>query len=244
MALTSGAVVDLPKAIAHHACRVLRLRDGDRIVVWNGDGQEWAATLNGDEKSANVLLSEPNTPQLELKTPVYIIQGLPEGDKMDWVIEKCTEAGAAGFFPVSAQRSVVKLSPERAAKRLSHWQGVALAACNQSGRCVLPTVQEPLPLAQCLQAIKANLPDALCLWLNPIADQPLTGLHYSSGETLPAAIVIAIGPEGGWTAIETEQAHAAGFVSTRLSPRVYRTETAALVTLSQMTALARLEPTP
>ena len=237
--LSLGGHIELPKAIAHHAFRVLRLRESDSILLWNGDGTAYEATLHGHEKQANALITTSTPTQVELKRAIWVAQALPEGDKMDWVIEKCTEAGVSGFFPVAAQRSVVKLNAERAAKRLIHWQAIATAACNQSGRCKLPDVQATLPIKEWLMSLDQAMPETpLKLWLNPSAHRSLPQLNWSG----TGPIVLAIGPEGGWTDQETALAHDHGFVSVGLSPRVYRTETAALVACSQITALAQLEP--
>ena len=241
--LTPGASVELPKPVAHHAFRVLRLREGDSVALWNGDGLLYPAVITGDEKHAQAKTGQGETPDNELGKRIHIAQGLPEGDKMDWVIEKGIEAGIAGVYPIAAQRSVVKLSAERAEKRLAHWQSVAVAACSQSGRCMLPTVHAPASLAKWLGALHSpESPFAgqrvLKLWLNPIATRTLRDVDFNPVD----AIIMAVGPEGGWTAEETSLAEQAGFVSVGLSPRVYRTETAALVATAQITALAGLEP--
>ncbi|MFN7506785.1 MAG: RsmE family RNA methyltransferase, partial [Limnobacter sp.] len=138
-----GQVLDLPDDLMHYASRVLRLRDGEALRVWNGKGCEYHATVHYlSKKLAQIHIGEQlalrNT---ELNRPVHVLQALPEGDKMDWVLEKCTELGVAGFHPVQAQRSVVKLEGERAAKRQAHWERVVLAASLQSEREQLARVE-------------------------------------------------------------------------------------------------------
>jgi 16S rRNA (uracil1498-N3)-methyltransferase len=159
---------------------------------------------------------------------------------MDWILEKCTELGVAGFQPVQAQRSVVKLEGERASKRQVHWERVVLSASLQSERGILPKVEPVRSLKNALEQISHHWPDVQVLWFTPHTEMRLTAWAQATRPTGP--LVICVGPEGGWTPEETELAAAAGAVPLRFSQRVLRTETFAMACVAQMTALLSLEP--
>ncbi len=253
--LTVGTLVPFPKEAAHHAQKVLRLKDKENVNLWNGDGQYRSAQLVFEENrvAAQILNLLPKTTNAEIQ--VEILQALPESDKMDWIIEKCCEAGVGGFWPVQAKRSVVKLNGDRLEKRQLHWQRVAIAACSQSGRAFLPALQKTSRLVDALQSITEKHPDALLWWLSPQATQMAHEVFFQSlGESagsattppntahaLPRQVVIAVGPEGGWAPEEEQMALQAGFKPVKLATQVLRTETAALYTTAQIQAWALLK---
>lgn len=236
-----GQVLDLSDDLMHYASRVLRLRDGESLRVWNGQGSEYHATVQYvSKKLAQIHVGEKlalrNT---ELIRPVHVLQALPEGDKMDWVLEKCTELGVAGFHPVQAQRSVVKLEGERAAKRQAHWERVVLAASLQSEREQLALVEPVRTLKAALEHISQTWPGGQLLWFSPEAEVPLR--QWASNPNPAAPLFVCVGPEGGWSPEETELATQLGALPLNFSRRVLRTETFAVACVAQLTALLNLE---
>jgi 16S rRNA (uracil1498-N3)-methyltransferase len=227
--LAPGAQVELPAAAAHHALKVLRMRSGDALTLFDGSGGEWCGTL---EKvvpggTARVAVRAFNAGDRESPLGVTLVQALPAGDKMDWIVEKCVELGVAAIQPVAAKRSVVRLPAERMARRIAHWNHIAGAACEQCGRNRVPEVAPVLDLPQYLAAAKAQ--NALRLVLAPGAPAGLRELERPGGP-----VVVMIGPEGGWEEGELQAIQAAGFRSLRLGPRVLRTETAGVAALAAM----------
>lgn len=229
--LAAGARIALPDALAHHALRVLRLRDGEAITLFNGQGGEYPAVLEVDGKAGWAQLGEFNPREAELGGRITLAQGLPSGDKMDWVVEKAVELGAARVCPIAAQRSVLQLSGARLEKRVAHWQRIAQSAAEQCGRNRLMAVDAPQSLADWL-ALPA---DGLRLLCHPEAGQDLAGaLQDASGAQ---ALTLLVGPEGGWSDKELEAARQAGVQAVRFGPRVLRTETAGLALISAISAL-------
>ena len=202
--LPAAGELELPDALAHHAVRVLRLRDGERIVLFDGEGGEAEATLQ-----------------------VVLVQARAASDKMDWVIQKAVELGVSAIQPVQAERSVLRLSAERAEKRLAHWRQVAVAACEQSGRNRIPEVRALQGLGNWLAAHR----DGSCHVLAPGGEVGFTDLAR-----LPGPIHVLVGPEGGWTDSELAACDGAGCRRVTLGPRVLRTETAGLAALAVLQA--------
>jgi 16S rRNA (uracil1498-N3)-methyltransferase len=230
--LAPGAYVELPDAIARHAAKVLRMRPGDALVLFDGQGGEWQAELQkvGTDKTVKVLIHAYTDRQCESPLDITLVQGLPSGDKMDWVVEKCVELGVTAIQPVVAQRSVIRLSAERMERRVAHWNHIASAACAQSGRNRVPAVAPLLDLPQYLAMAKAH--NAVRLMLAPQATQPL--------RTLPppdSPLLVMVGPEGGWEESELRSAEVAGFTTIKLGPRVLRTETAGAAMIAAAQAL-------
>lgn len=241
----SGQVIDLSDDLMHYASRVLRLLDGSEIQVWNGDGQVFPARIDYlSKKQAQVTSVGPalalrNT---ELLRNIYIAQALPESDKMDWVLEKCTEMGARGFLPIQAERSVVKLNAERAQKRQQHWLKVISSAGIQCERQVLPSLGEVKNLTQTLESLSDWPNKPTTLLFTPEASINLT--HWLDLQTQGQSdqpIVVLIGPEGGWSEAEIREATAHGAQAIGFSPRVLRTETFGLACLSQLVLGLQLE---
>lgn len=213
---------DLPEAQAHYIGRVLRMAPGDAVQLFDGSGQEYLGELlEVGKKSVRVTLAQALPGQAESPLHVHLGQGLSRGERMDWAIQKATELGASMITPIVSERCEVRLKDERADKRLAHWRQVAISACEQCGRSTVPTIHSPVLLADWLKARD----EALKLVLHPVAE-PLTS------HARPASLAFLIGPEGGLSEVEVEQAKAAGFHAARLGPRVLRTETAPVVALA------------
>lgn len=211
----------LPESSAHYIGRVLRLAAGASVQLFDGTGQEYVGELvEVSKKTVRVRLHEALTGMAESKLRIHLGQGLSRGERMDWAIQKATELGVAEITPIISERCEVRLKDERADKRLAHWRQIAISACEQCGRSVLPIIHPPRPLSDWL-AIDADLK----LVLHPVAD-PL------ASHAAPAALAFLIGPEGGLCDAEVTQALGAGFQAARFGPRVLRTETAPVVALS------------
>ncbi|MEG7359407.1 16S rRNA (uracil(1498)-N(3))-methyltransferase [Pseudomonas citronellolis] len=213
---------ELPEAQAHYIGRVLRHAAGDAVQLFDGSGQEFLGELvEVSKKSVRVELRESFAGLAESPLRLHLGQGLSRGERMDWAIQKATELGAARITPIVSERCEVRLKDERADKRTIHWRQIAISACEQCGRSVLPQIDAPVSLAEWLQATEADLK----LVLHPVAE-PL------ASHARPGSLAFLIGPEGGLSDAEVEQARAAGFHAARLGPRVLRTETAPVVALS------------
>lgn len=220
----------MPEAAAHHALRVLRLKVGADLILFDGRGGEWLAQIVGADRTVRVALQEFDARDPESPLDVTLVQALPSGDKMDWVVEKSVELGVAAIQPVAAKRSVVKLPAERMARRVAHWNHIASAACEQCGRNRVPQVAPVLDLPQYLA--EASGQNSLCLLLAPETGVSLRELARPAGP-----VVVMVGPEGGWEEGEMRAAAAAGFVALRMGPRVLRTETAGAAVLAAMQAV-------
>ncbi|TMN20272.1 16S rRNA (uracil(1498)-N(3))-methyltransferase [Pseudoxanthomonas sp. X-1] len=229
-ALAPGQEVALPEDVAAHLGRVLRLREGDACVLFNGDGHDYPARLVAlDKRQVRARIEAAQPLRNESPLRIVLLQGVARGEKMDLILQKATELGVAQILPVDSERSEVKLSGERLHKRLAHWQGVVVAACEQSGRARVPEVAAPQPLI----AAAAALPDdALRLLLDPQSAHVLSTLQAPASQR----VVIAIGPEGGWSPRDRQALEAAGFQGLRLGPRVLRTETAGLAAIAALQA--------
>jgi 16S rRNA (uracil1498-N3)-methyltransferase len=208
----------LPEAAAHHAARVLRLRVGDALALFNGRGGEYRAhvtEIGRDAVSVSVEAFDP----IEREAPLAItlMQGIAHGERMDAIVQKATELGVARIVPVACERSVTRLDRDRADKRVAHWRKIAIAACEQCGRNRLPAIHDPLAF-EAATALEAR---GEALMLAPGASESLRSLAPPD-----SAVSVLVGPEGGLTSAEEAVALAAGFRPVRLGPRVLRTETA------------------
>lgn len=231
--LAPGAQVDLPEAAAHHAIRVLRLKEGAPLILFDGRGGEWQATIVGAGSTASrvrVALQSFDATDRESPLRITLAQGLPSGDKMDWVVEKGVELGVAAIQPVAAKRSVIRLSAERMERRVAHWNNIASAACEQCGRNQVPVVAPVIDLPRYLAQAQGQ--DALRLLLSPD-----TGIALRDLPKPMLPLLALVGPEGGWEEGEMLAAQAAGFQPIRLGPRILRTETAGAAVLAAMQAV-------
>ena len=228
--LAIGARVALPEGAAAHLLRALRLDVGDGCVLFNGDGHDYdARVVAAGKRGGEVEVLAARAVDVESPLRIILLQGVARGEKMDWILQKATELGVAAFVPVNSERSEVRLDAARTAKRLAHWQGVVASACGQCGRVRLPAVATPAGLQDACASLPA---DALRLTLDPGA---VAGVHALAAPA-SATVVVAIGPEGGWSPRDREQLVAAGFNGVRLGPRILRTETAGIAAISALQA--------
>lgn len=210
---------------AKHIARVLRLQPGDPLTLFDGRGGEYAARIEAIRKGAvAVEVDGHSATTRESPLSLTLAQGVSRGERMDWVVQKATELGVTRIIPVLTERAVVKLDARQSERKLAHWQGIAVAACEQSGRDRVPDIAAPLGLHEFLRAID---PRATRLLLSPTGARCVNDLQAPDGK-----IVVLIGPEGGLEESEQRTAIAAGFLAVRMGPRVLRTETAAVAALT------------
>lgn len=225
--LALGASIRLPDNAAIHATRALRLSIGEDVRLFNGNGQDYLAELTfikKNEVSAKIKSITAVTNESPLS--ITLTQAISSGDRMDYTIQKAVEMGVTAIQPIASQRSVVKLSGERAEKRREHWQNVVISACEQSGRAIVPQVFPALTLANWL----ATAPMFFTrITLAPHATDSLATMPKPAGD-----ICLLIGAEGGLTEDEISLAALQGFIPVRLGNRVLRTETAALAAIAAM----------
>lgn len=237
--LSPGAEISLPPNAARHV-QVLRLQPGDALTLFDGHGGQWQAevlAMGRREVTARTIAHEAH--ELELPQPVTLAPGMPANERMDTLIEKATELGAAAIVPLVTERSVLRVAGERAERKAAHWQAVAVSACEQSGRNRVPPVAAPQTLAAWLPGALAAAGPGACglqLSLHPAApplrarvDAAAPGTHW----------VLLSGPEGGLSPAEQQAAARAGFAPVSLGPRVLRADTAPLAALAVIAALAQ-----
>jgi 16S rRNA (uracil1498-N3)-methyltransferase len=223
--LTAGGRQLVEGSAANHIMRVLRLRTGDALTLFDGRGGEYAGRIEEFRKDAVVVtVHEPRTIERESPLSLTLAQGVSRGERMDWIIQKATELGASRIVPVFTERSVVRLDAKQAERKLQHWRGIAVAACEQSGRNRVPELVPPLGVHDFLAGVER---DSTRLLLSPTGDLSIQDLGAPG-----AGMTVLIGPEGGLAEPEQEAAIAAGFKPVRLGPRVLRTETAAIAALT------------
>jgi 16S rRNA (uracil1498-N3)-methyltransferase len=226
--------VQLSASAATHATRALRLNVGDKAVVFNGDGFDYDCTISSIQKNVVFVNIDANT-KVHNESPLNItlIQAISAGDRMDFTIQKAVELGVTSIQPVTSQRSVVKLSAERAEKRTEHWQNIAISACEQSGRAVVPTVLPPLTLSQYFaKNTKNDTAQTIKITLSPSATKTLKLLTKPSNE-----IQLLIGAEGGLSTDEIALSQSHGFEAITLGKRILRTETAGLAAIAAIQML-------
>jgi 16S rRNA (uracil1498-N3)-methyltransferase len=222
---------DLPPDAAHHASRVLRLREGDAVQIFDGVGNECQGVI-AELGGKRVVVGNITATNTNRESPLQVVlaQALSSSEKMDWVIQKATELGVTEIQPLDTERSVARLTAERAAKRVEHWQQVAISACEQCGRNVLPQLHAPLDIM---------------VWLQRMREAPITkfillpqGAVSLHTQTRPQGkVVLLIGAEGGFSQAESDAALHCGFTSILMGARVLRTETAAIAGLAALQTL-------
>jgi 16S rRNA (uracil1498-N3)-methyltransferase len=225
--LAGGQRLKLEDEAAAHLGRVLRVRVGEAVVLFDGSGLEYDAEVIGaTRRTVELAVGARRSVDRESALELVLLQGLCRHERMDWVVRKATELGVSAIRPVLAERSVVKLDPARIPGRIEHWRAIAISACEQSGRNVLPDIFPPLPITSALNAHAG----AMGVMLDPEAPGGVELLQPPEG-----ALCLLVGPEGGLDERERAAAHAAGYTGIRLGPRILRTETAAItgVTLLQ-----------
>ena len=228
--LSAAQELRLGEEQARYVGRVLRLRVGDPLHIFNGNDGEFSAEIVAISRSALTLLVGQHV-QTDTESPlrIHLVQGISRGERMDFVVQKATELGVKRISPVLTEYGVVKLDAERAAKRREHWQKVAASACEQSGRIRPPLVDTPVPLKSWFgeQPKDADID----LILRPGAANALTAIAAPQTK-----VCILVGPEGGFSPVEYDDAAVAGFAEVSLGPRVLRTETAAAAAVAVMQA--------
>lgn len=232
VALQPHTLQDLPDAATRHV-QVLRMQPGQTLTLFDGQGGEYDATVEAMGRNrVTVQLGAHHAVEREAARAVHLAVGVPAGDRMDWLIEKATELGAAAFWPLFTERSVLRLKGERADKKREHWQAVAVAACEQCGRNRVPVVQAPQELPAWLAGAQA-LPGGAVLRLRlslQAGAQPLR----EAAATTAAPVCLLSGPEGGLSPAEEASAQAQGWLAVTLGPRVLRADTAPLAALATL----------
>jgi len=227
--LAVGQLVTLPDTVAHHI-QVLRLAQGALITLFNGEGGEYTAALSEiSRRSASADIKAHTPREVELPFAITLAQALPEGSKMDWIIEKAIELGVSGIQPLAAQRCVVRLSAERAEKKLEHWRGIVVSAAEQSGRNRLAQVAPPQDYKHWIT--QQDLHRRIIL--TPRAEQSLADWARHQP---PQAVTLVVGPEGGLNEQEENDAIRHGALALAMGPRILRTETAGLSALAMLAA--------
>jgi 16S rRNA (uracil1498-N3)-methyltransferase len=229
--LAPGVELALPAQAGEHIVRVLRLAADDPLTLFNGDGNDYPATIQSVGKRS-VVVRVDSTQPLANESPLALTlaQGIARGEKMDLIVQKATELGVARIVPLLTERSEVKLDAGRAEKRLLHWRAVAASACEQSGRARLPEIVPARPLESWLAELPAD--GALRLALLPEAGISARQLRFTN-----AGGLLVVGPEGGLGERDVHALELAGFQGLRLGPRILRTETAGLAALAALQAL-------
>lgn len=227
LALTPGATLTLPDAAAHHVARVMRRREGDTLVLFDGAGVEVSAHIAAiSRREVQVNIDERLTALPESRLAVHLGLAVGKGDRMDFAIQKAVELGVAAVTPLYTHHGDVRLKGERAQKKREHWQAVAVSACEQCRRASVPSVHPAIALEEWLGARD----ETLRLVLHPYSAGPL------AQHEAPDSAALLVGPEGGLSDEEVARAHAHGFHSWILGPRILRMETAPIVALSLLQA--------
>lgn len=232
MPLTSGDAIALSPSAARHV-QVLRMQPGEAVTLFNGEGGEFDAVIERMGRSdVSVVVGSHHAIEREAARALHLVVGMPANERMDWLVEKAAELGVTSIQPLLAQRSVLKLQGERADKKQAHWQAIAIAACEQSGRNRVPPVHPVAGLGQWLAALGATPSNNRLRLLLSLAAQAKP-LHAAAGSNGP--VLLLSGPEGGLAPQEEELALAAGFQRATLGTRVLRSETAPLAALAALT---------
>lgn len=228
-ALSPDSVVELPDNVVRHL-NVLRVKNTEEIVLFNGNGKSYPALPEVLEKRrASVRILREEATDNESPLNITLVQAVSAAERMDFTLQKSVELGVAEIRPVISERCVVRLSGERAEKRVARWQEIVVSACEQSGRNIVPKV---LPLTTYAQALQQLPQETAKLLMSLNRAQKLSDVRPQPGK-----VVFMVGPEGGWTEKEEQQAFDAGFQSVTLGKRVLRTETASLAAIAAMQTL-------
>ncbi len=229
--LAEGAALELPEGPFRHLVQVLRMQAGEALVLFDGRGGEYAATLESvGKRAATVRIGAFHDVSRESPLELTLVQGISKGDRMDWTLQKAVELGVSAIVPVVTERCNVHLDREREARRIDHWRAVMISACEQSGRTRVPVLQPVAKLADWL----GRPGSSSRLILDPLATRGLVdAASHASG---PLSLVV--GPEGGLSPEEIRLAQACGCVGVRIGPRILRTETAGVAALAILQAVA------
>ncbi len=231
--LSPDTIVTLDERAAKHVVRVLRLHSGAPLVLFNGQGGEYQAVLaSAGKREASARVTCHVSREIESPLPVVLAQCMARGTRMDYTLQKAVELGVTAIVPLTSERCEVRLSPEKVAGRLQHWEGVCISACEQCGRNRVPAVHPPAALADWLRQDAGAQSHALKLVLDTAGDQRLHHLPAPAG-----TVVLLSGPEGGLTGAEIAMARGCGFTPLGLGPRTLRAETAPLAALTAIQTL-------
>jgi 16S rRNA (uracil1498-N3)-methyltransferase len=224
--LAAGKSCNVGGSAANHIMRVLRLREGDALTLFDGRGGEYGARIASFRKdSAQVEVKEHRDVERESTLNLTLAQGISRGERMDWVMQKATELGVTRIIPVITERTMVKLDERQADRKLEHWRAIVVSACEQCGRNRVPEVTLPQVYIEAVRSIDTAVTRVL---LSP------TGTLRARDLGQPENIAMLIGPEGGLSDNEQEAAIDAGFRPLRMGPRILRTETAAIAALAAL----------
>jgi len=233
--LAAGSLVELPEAQAHHAAHVLRLREKEDLILFDGSGGEWHGRVASvGKRTLGVSIETHHATEREPPVAMTLVQALSSADRMDYTMQKAVELGASAIETVVAEKSVVRLAGERADARAAHWRRIAISACEQCGRNRVPAIAAPVAFSAWLRAPR---PEALKLLASPGATLSLRETLADLPDAGPQSIVFAVGPEAGFSEREEASMDAAGFRRIHLGPRILRTETVAPALLAAVNAL-------
>ena len=226
--MESGLQIKLTGSAGHYLSRVLRLTAGDSVILFNGDGSDYAAMIiEIQRQQVSLRITDSKLSDNESKLKITLVQAISRGERMDYSLQKCTELGVHCIQPISSRRVEVQLDEKRLRKRLEHWQKVVISACEQSGRAVIPEVKTPVSLADWV----ACADDSLRVVLDPSAQSKLSQLP-----TIAAGISLLVGPEGGFSEEELADLTLQGVLAVSLGPRVLRTESAGAAAIAVLQA--------
>lgn len=225
--LSKNQALSLDSEASHYVSKVLRLKENDKLFLFNGEGGEYLAQIKHLSKTVMVQLLEFQTLNRESNIHIHLGHGLARGDKMDWVIQKTSELGVSVISPLETQKSIVKLENDRKEKRQTHWERIAISACEQSGRTSIPQIHQPQPVkAWALQSF-----EGLSIFFDPNSTTSIKSLESHR------QFRIAVGPESGWHDDEVQFLKSHGFLALSLGPRILRTETASVTAISLLQGL-------
>jgi len=230
MDLNSQQPIELDKNAAHHLSRVLRIKNNQQVILFNGDGYNYLSAIHIDRKKvfANILDKQQNYTRSNID--ISLLQGISKGERMDLAIQKAVELGVEKIIPIICQHTVVNLKADRAEKKLRHWNGIVIHACEQSGRSTLPLIDEIMNFSDAISSLSQQ---DLNVTLDPYAQQVFSSLQGSES----TCFNLLIGPEGGLSKDEVKQTQQIGFQAVQLGPRILRTETAALAAITAIQTL-------
>lgn len=222
--LKTGELIELGHKQSNYLCKALRMESGRELWLFNGQGGAFQARINlADNKRAQVLVGTHSVENRQSPLDIKLIIALSKGDRFDLVIQKATELGVTAIQPIVTERTDVRLNAERAMKKLEHWRGIGVSACEQSGRNILPVIAGPLSLNECFSSLVEE--DGCRIMMDPYAKISVSDLASQNQQR----VAVLIGPEGGLSEVELTAAKSKGFIGTTLGPRILRTETAPLV---------------
>lgn len=223
--LSEGIEIALTGAAAHHVSRVLRLGKEDALILFNGDGLDYASRIKSVHRQEIVVaVGSSRDPGTESPVNITLLQGLCRGPRMDMLIQKSTELGVRNIWPIRSERGIIRFSAEKSKKKVGHWQAIAVSACEQSGRSKVPLVRAPETLSTIIDDLDGKITRIM---LDPSGSARLGNVIDSS-----RAIALLVGPEGGFTDTERTAAVDAGFQRVGFGPRILRTETAPITAIS------------